>query len=41
LALSEEINAIKYFANNLYDFVCGGALGVFFAHTASDKLFQL
>ena len=39
--IAREVHAVEYVSDDFRNFFCGSALGVFFLHTASDKLFQI
>ncbi|ANL32689.1 hypothetical protein [Rhizobium phaseoli] len=38
---AREVDTVEQIADDLRDFVCGSAPGVFFLHAASHKLFQI
>ncbi|WP_434734164.1 hypothetical protein NL154_00875 [Rhizobium sp. YTUHZ044] len=40
-AVAGEVYAVEYVADNLGNFLCGSAFGVFFLHAASYEFFQI
>jgi hypothetical protein len=39
--IAREVHAVEYVSDDFRNFFCGSALGAFFLHTASHKLFQI
>jgi hypothetical protein len=39
--IARGVHAVEYVSDDFRNFFCGSALGAFFLHTASHKLFQI